>query len=63
MNRPGEASQPTEAVRKMVDERVREVESRLQAAMAEQSLTIVELERRVKALEEALRLISSGVRG
>jgi hypothetical protein len=63
MERRNDASQAKEALAMLITAKVSEAESRLQAAMVQQNLAIVELERRVKALEEALRLISSGVRG
>jgi hypothetical protein len=57
------ANEDRNSLGSLVDERVRAAETRLEAKLVDQDRVIVELERRVRALEEALRLLSSGVKG
>ena len=61
MDRAAEANQPPESINELVDTRIKELLGGLHARMADQDLAIAELERRVKALEEALRLLTRGV--
>lgn len=53
---------PGMTVEELVNERVREALGAMHARMSEQDFAINELERRVRALEDAVRVLGTGVR-